>query len=401
MRKSQGVSLVFLGFLVYFASYVTRINYGAVLSEITAAEGISKTAASAAVTSSFITYGIGQIVSGYAGDRLNPKKLIFFGLLSSSVLNVLLPLNLSVWYTCAVWALNGFSQSLIWPPLVRLLALNLSEAAYKKACVTVSAASSVGTVAVYLFSPVAITVSGWKSVFFCSAVIGVFTAFFWRFFSKNIGFSGTETPVSTSGVSSGGMKKVILASGLIPISAAILLQGILRDGITTWTPVYLSENYGLAAASSIATSVAIPIFSIFCLKLTSLVNRKYIKNELVLSAVLFGIAGVCSRLSAVVNWMWLSSLLMPVAVGCMHGINLLLVCQIPGKFAKYGKVSLISGVMNFFTYVGSALSAYGIARIAEGSGWEGALTVYAVVAVVGLILCFLQKGRWAKFSGNP
>lgn len=400
MKKTKQIDLVFLGFLVYFASYVTRINYGAVISEITASEGIPKTAASAAVTCSFITYGIGQVVSGYAGDKMNPKRLIFFGLFSSSVLNLLLPLNMSVGYECTVWAINGFAQSLIWPPLVRLLAVNLSEEKYQKACVTVSAASSVGTVAVYLLSPAAIALSGWRSVFFFSAAIGLFTAFLWLFASKNIDSFKKETLVQKPSSTATGMKNFIWASGLIPISAAILVQGILRDGITTWTPVYLSENYGLPTTSSIATSVVIPLFGIFSLKLTSLINRKYLRNELTLSALLFLIAGAATQLSAAANQMWLSVLLMPLAVGCMHGINLLLVCQIPGKFAKYGKVSLISGAMNFFTYVGSALSTYGIAKIAENTSWTGALTAYSVVAAVGLLLCFFQKRHWAVFSEN-
>ena len=166
MKKERTVDLALLGFLVYFASYVTRINYGAVISEIVFTEGIAKSSASLAVTASFITYGIGQLFSGYLGDKTNPKKLIFLGLLSSSLFNLLLPLCLSPLYTCAVWAINGFSQSLIWPPLVKILAENLTAEKYKKACVTVSAASSIGTVAVYLFSPVIIRIFSWKAVFF-------------------------------------------------------------------------------------------------------------------------------------------------------------------------------------------------------------------------------------------
>ena len=40
-------------------SYISRINYGAVLSEMEAAMQVQKTLLSMAVTSSFITYGVG------------------------------------------------------------------------------------------------------------------------------------------------------------------------------------------------------------------------------------------------------------------------------------------------------------------------------------------------------
>ena len=62
--------------LTYFISYLTRINYGAVIVEIVRTEGITKSAASLATTGSFITYGLGQIISGYLGDRMRPKYLI-------------------------------------------------------------------------------------------------------------------------------------------------------------------------------------------------------------------------------------------------------------------------------------------------------------------------------------
>ena len=68
---------------VYFCSYLTRQNYATVLVEIIESEGVSKAAASAAITGMFITYGLGQIISGYLGDRLNSCHLIAAGLCCS------------------------------------------------------------------------------------------------------------------------------------------------------------------------------------------------------------------------------------------------------------------------------------------------------------------------------
>ena len=50
--------LVLLCCAVYFVSYITRINYGAVLVEIISDKGITKAAASLVVTGSSITYGL-------------------------------------------------------------------------------------------------------------------------------------------------------------------------------------------------------------------------------------------------------------------------------------------------------------------------------------------------------
>ncbi|MBE6673147.1 MAG: MFS transporter, partial [Ruminococcaceae bacterium] len=52
--------LALLFTLMYMVSYITRINYGAVISEMVKDTGYSKSMLSMALTGSFITYGVGQ-----------------------------------------------------------------------------------------------------------------------------------------------------------------------------------------------------------------------------------------------------------------------------------------------------------------------------------------------------
>ena len=61
--------------------------------------------------------------------------------------------------------------------------------------------------------------------------------------------------------------------------------------------------------------------------------------------------------------------LMALIVGAMHGVNMILTCHMPAHFAAVGAVSGISGLVNMFTYLGSAVSAYGIAACSERFGW--------------------------------
>lgn len=56
--KPRSIMLLFSG--VYFVSYLTRINYAAVISAIIADEKISASYAAVAVTGAFVTYGAGQ-----------------------------------------------------------------------------------------------------------------------------------------------------------------------------------------------------------------------------------------------------------------------------------------------------------------------------------------------------
>ena len=69
-KRSSRITLMCA--LLYFCSYLTRYNFGAVLVEIVAREGISAELVSMSITGLFITYGIGQLVSGFLGDKFAP-----------------------------------------------------------------------------------------------------------------------------------------------------------------------------------------------------------------------------------------------------------------------------------------------------------------------------------------
>ena len=82
----------------------------------------------------------------------------------------------------------------------------------------------------------------------------------------------------------------------------------------------------------------------------------------------------------------------------MHGVNLLLICMLPPYFAKGGNVSVVSGLMNSMTYVGSALSAYVIPLATENSGWDVTLLLWLAMAVVGTALCAVCIPAWKKLA---
>jgi len=129
--KKAVAGITWLFAITYMVSYLTRINYGAVISEVVTDTGFTKSLLSMAVTGSFITYGAGQIVSGIIGDRFSPKKLITAGLCVTTVMNLLMILCADPWQMLIVWCINGFAQSFMWPPLVRLMSALVSREDYK------------------------------------------------------------------------------------------------------------------------------------------------------------------------------------------------------------------------------------------------------------------------------
>lgn len=394
--------MIYLCAMMYFVSYVTRIDYMAVMVEIINKEGITKSLASMAITGSAVTYGIGQIVSGYMGDRLSPRKIIACGLLGAAVMNILLPLCKSAVSMTVIWSINGFAQAMLWPPLVRIMTEAFDDDTYKRACVRVSWGSAYATIAVYLLAPLVIHAFGWKLVFVFASVIGAFMCVLWFFGSRVLLGKIKETSAVTEKQLVGAeenkkepfTKPVLMILGVIMLT--IVLQGSLRDGIAAWMPTYISDVFGLGSEVSILTGVILPIFSIVCFQLASILNRKFIRNELLCNGVMFaaGFAAAITLTFSSAGNVVLSVIMFAILTGLMHGINLIQTCMIPPHFVKYGKVSLISGSLNASTYIGSALSTYITAIIAEKSGWNVTTIIWAATALAGCLISIAAAKAW-------
>ncbi len=402
-RRAEARRLTLLCAAVYFCSYLTRLDYGAVMVEMVRAEGFSRVDASAALTGLFITYGFGQLISGYLGDRVRPQLLIFLGLIACGLMNLLIPFCPSPAWMTVVWSVNGLAQAMMWPPLVRIMSQHMTESEYKVATVHVSWGSSLGTIVIYLMIPLLLKVSSWRGVFYCAAAVGMGMAAFWmaRYgrVERTLPLQEQAAPADEpgdAGKSGGGLR------ALMPLLAimmgVIICQGTLRDGITTWMPTYLADTYHMESGKSILTGVLLPLFGMVCYQIVLWMNRKLVKNELQCAAIIFGV-GLVSLLALRLlhaHSFALSVLILAFAVASMHGVNLIMTCMTPKYLAGSGKISMISGLLNACTYIGSALSMYGVALIADRFGWTVTESLWCAVALLGTLCAAACVPKWGK-----
>ena len=402
-RRAEARRLTLLCAAVYFCSYLTRLDYGAVMVEMVRAEGFSRVDASAALTGLFITYGFGQLISGYLGDRVKPQLLIFFGLIACGLMNLLIPFCSSPAWMTVVWSVNGLAQAMMWPPLVRIMSQHMTESEYKVATVHVSWGSSLGTIVIYLMIPLLLKVSSWRGVFYCAAAVGMGMAAFWmaRYgrVEHTLPLQEQAAPAEEpgdAGKSGGGLRALMPLLSIM--MGVIICQGTLRDGITTWMPTYLADTYHMESGKSILTGVLLPLFGMVCYQIVLWMNRKLVKNELQCAAIIFGV-GLVSLLALRLlhaHSFALSVLILAFAVASMHGVNLIMTCMTPKYLAGSGKISMISGLLNACTYIGSALSMYGVALIADRFGWTVTESLWCAVALLGTLCAAACVPKWGK-----
>lgn len=380
--------------ITYMVSYMTRTNFAAIVSEITEATGFSKSVLAVPLIGTFIAYGCGQLISGFFGDKISPKKLVSIGLLVSSVMNAVIPLCKSHWAMLAIWSVNGLAQAFLWPPMVRLMSAWLTPEAYKNTVTTVNCGGSIGTISIYLIAPVIIWLMGWQGVFWASAFFGIIMLCIWQIFAQDIPIV-EKTATQTTGK---GAFKTILSPLMFVVFFVIILMGMLREGITSWMPSFLTESFHLETEISILSSVLLPVFAILSIRFANWLYRRYIRNPLACATVLFGIGSLfafalylCCENNAV-----LSALCSSVLTGSVHGVNLMLIGMIPNYFENKGCVSTISGILNFFTYVGSAVATYGVAVLSEQIGWTSTIFMWFLAALAGSLICLLCIKPWKR-----
>lgn len=412
--------LVALACAVYFTSYITRLDFNAALANIVENTAMTKSQAGLIGTALFFSYGFGQVVSGFLGDKVKPQLLILIGFVVTILCNGLFSLFSNIAVLVVVWGINGFAQAMFWPPLVRILIDYLPQEKFLNACFCVSVAAQAATILIYLLVPLILVTLNWQAVFYIASgfalLMTVVTVVGFRAVTVGLKKTRFDSEISPnaeaeearritdkkSNKSAPSLMPVLLSSGFITLLAAIAFQGFLKDGITTWMPTYVTEVFQMETSVSILLNVVMPIFSILSVFVATAIYKKVIRNEVNGAAIFFGISAVlaaalflCSDKSAVAALM-----LSALVVGAMHAINLYLISYVPSRFAAVGKTSTVSGLTNAFTYIGSALSSYLTAFLAEWIGWQYTVLCWCFVSVGGLVLCLLSVRRWKRFIGR-
>ena len=400
-------SLFFLCWISYVFTYLGRLNYAACLVEIVAEEGFSKSQAGLIATGFFLSYGLGQLINGYVGDKLSPKIMVFSGLFCSGLVNFLFPFTASASQATGLWCINGFAQSMIWSPIVRQLSSWLPAEKRQQACVNMNGTVPVGTLIVYGLSALVIYLWNWKYMFMISGTLLLSMSLIWflgiSMLEKQLeAEADTEIPASLhedAAAEKISFSKLTLMSALPLCLMGLFMQGMLKDGVTTWIPTFLEENFGLTAAASILSTTVVPIINLGGVYFGSWVNHRYFKNE-VLSAVVFFAAGL-TALSLLtflpVHSALLSLLLLAATTTFMMAINTLLASMMPHYYVPFGVCSTVTGLLNSAVYLGSAVSSYGNGAVVDHFGWNTILYIWCICALLGILLLVPAIRKWKQF----
>ena len=385
--------LIFLCWSAYTSAYIARLNYNASMVEILAQLGTTKEAAGTVSSFFFFAYGAGQLVNGLLSKKYNTKISVTIALVASCVINFSMTYCQGIEMMKYLWLLNGAFQSILWSSLIKTLSDNLADNKLSKAVMVMSTTVASGTFAAYglaaLFSALNMK---WTSIFYvASAVVGI-VAVIWFAGMSSIQKTKHETTEETKQERKKLSLTPVLVLSIVVILISAVTNGFIKDGVTTWVPSILKEEFGVPSSLSIIVTLLLPVVSIFGASLVKTLHKKQ-KNESVLNGIFyFGAVVLAGLIILTIN---LKSVPLTLAlfggIAClMAAVNNVITSVVPLYSRDKIDSGLSAGLLNTFCYVGSTLATSLLGKIADTKGWNDVFICILIFTIVAFVVCVIS-----------
>ena len=380
--KNSAYLMIFLGWLVYAMSYLGRVNYSANITQIIDFYGITKARAGTVPTFFFFAYGIGQVVNGLLCKKYPVKWVIFGSLLTSASINLLIASRVDFAYIKWLWMLNGVALSVLWPTLIRWISENLPQKNLGTSAFVMGTTVASGTLIIYGLSALYATWHKFQLAFYtAAAVVAVVAAVWLILYGKAVAGAQMAKEAEEAPTLSQQEKTPLPAQGAFRKKSLYLTIGVLclfavginliKDGLTTWVPSILKEEFHMSDSISILLTLLLPFLAVLGNTLALKLHKLFSDYVNLCAAVFAPIVLLIGLIIGSLSWGSMITLLLGLLA-----VNILIaslnntVTSIFPLFMR-GKVNsgLFAGIINGCCYVGSTLSAYGLGAIADHFGW--------------------------------
>ncbi len=404
-KQNRLMLLIAITWLTYFSTYLGRLNFSASMNEIGVDLQITKAQLGVIASAFFVAYGAGQLISGIMGDWMPPIVLVFTGVAGAAFWNLMFGFLKDPSVMTVIWFFNGIFQSLTWAPMAKWISDQVDHDTCSKIFLLLSTTGPAGMLCSYLLSALGIHYSGWRTVFILVGIIMGVISVLWAIVAKNLDgkiSSPRETVQAASEKFNWANMPVILSSGILVIGLSACIHGILKDGINTWVPTYLAENFELSSVLSILMTMVMPIINLSGVYLADFWNRRIFRTEVKTAAVFFivtAFAVVGMNLLGGTS-AWITVLFFSVITTSMTSINTLLVSLVPVYFQKWHCVATVVGFVNSLTYLGTAMGSSLFGVIADHYGWTALRILWLIISILGAVVSLSVCQRWKKFRSQ-
>ncbi len=378
--------IIFICWLAYTAAYVGRLNFNASIVAIISDLGVTKADAGLVSSFFFFAYGAGQLVNGILSKRYNAKIMIFLSLICSSVFNLLMPLSNDISVMKYIWLGNGIVQSVLWSTLIKTLSDFVSDKKLPKAILAMSTTVAIGTFLAYGISSVSVKNGNWHTVFYVAAAVIFISALVWLFlFGPSV---KPETKTAAEKTDKIKTSRIVLLALFLAAFAGVA-NGFIKDGINTWVPSVLYEEFGVSQSFSILLTLCLPLVSTLGAAIAKKIHEK-IRSHAAMNLIFYFISAVlCAGILISLKIHSIVSIMLCfIGVACgMAMINNVITSMFALDYRQKLSAGFAAGLLNTFCYVGSTATSYTLGAVSQSFGWNAVFTIMLCVCLVAGIVC--------------
>jgi MFS transporter, OPA family, sugar phosphate sensor protein UhpC len=255
--------LVFLSVTFgYGLFYTTRINFSVVKKPLLESGIMSATQMGMVGSALLLVYSLGKFINGFLADRSNIARFMSTALLLSACVNLALGFSRVFWVFLALWALNGWFQSIGSAPSVVALSHWFGKKERGTRYGLWSASHSIGEGITFAGTALLVSVAGWQWGFFGPGIMCFVAALvMYRTIAdrpQTLGlpsissYKSEPEPEAAESIGKYQMQ-VIRHPGVWMLAFANGFLSVARYGMSNWGPLYLqvSKDYQGAAAGSL------------------------------------------------------------------------------------------------------------------------------------------------------
>lgn len=385
--------------MLYSTAYLNRLNLSAALGSVMESLSLSATRAGILPSAFAITYAAGQMMNGALVDRLNPVRHMITGLLCSAACNLLMAVSGSFEMLLVLCLLNGVFQSMLWTPVVRLIAMHFQQEQRPRANILISITLIIGHLGAWAISGYMSGILNWRASFAVPAVLVIPVVLIAGWLLRDVKVEAASAAPKTAREADASIRSALgmyWVSGFVLMLVVSVLFGFVRDSIRTWAPQILGEISG-DAMSATTLSLVIPLINAIGMmgsyvlqRMPSLRNRRIV--SLLMTAGMAFCALLCGAKSVA-----LCALLMGCACACMSGVEPLMTTLIPMEYEREKLIGLSAGLMDSLIYVGSALAGVVAGFIRESMGLNALFLSWAAAAVIAALLAVTADGMLKRY----
>ena len=383
-KAKNAVILGILCSVSYFAVYIARNVLGAVTPDMIES-GMTLEYIGRISAVYLIAYAIGQLINGAIGDYLKAKYMVSFGLLFAGLSCFIFVRACNVPSVATVaYGLAGFSLSMIYGPMVKVVADSV-ELTYATRC-------SIGyTFASFFGSPAAgllATYLSWEATFDVSSAVLVAMAIIC--FVCFVLFERKGIVKYSQGTKNGaGVKKDykgLFERHIVKFALISMITGVVRTSFVALLTTYFVEYllYGKAEATSLfSTTTLIISFTTF---IAIFIYERVRNNVHLCTLIFFTLSAICFGVLCFVSNPLANVVIIVVGIMASNAAATMLWSVYCPSLCDTGLVSGITGFLDFLSYGAAALASLLIPIIKAAVGWRNIIAILFLLMAFGVIV---------------